>query len=122
MPPESNNSSPQKPAPEGSSTPDPKAVASRAEGRPPEEASSDNPRAQAQAILEESEQRITDGMKAADSEPESMDEQLGSPGLTFETGWLLGVVLGLIVIVVIGRRLRRRRRQRRQTADSIEAV
>jgi hypothetical protein len=50
-------------------------------------------------------------LDGVDSEPESVDEQLGSPGLTFESGWLLGVALGFIVIVVIGRRLRRRRRQ-----------
>jgi hypothetical protein len=47
-----------------------------------------------------------------DSEPVSVDEQLGSPGLTFESGWLLGVALGFTVIVVIGRRLRRRRKNR----------
>jgi hypothetical protein len=43
------------------------AVASRADGRPPEEASSDDPTAQAQAILEDSEERIAEGAK--DSEP-----------------------------------------------------
>jgi hypothetical protein len=47
--------------------PDPKAVASRAGGRPPEEASSDDPDAQAQAILEESEERIADGTRASTS-------------------------------------------------------
>ena len=47
--------------------PNPKSVADRADGRPPEEASSDDPMAQAQAILEESEERIADG--AAGSEP-----------------------------------------------------
>jgi hypothetical protein len=46
--------------------PDPEAVASRAEGRPPEEGSSDNPGAQAQAILEESEERIAHGAHTAD--------------------------------------------------------
>ena len=48
--------------------PDPQAVADRADGRPPEEASSADPMAQAQAILEESEERIAQG--AAGSEPE----------------------------------------------------
>jgi hypothetical protein len=52
------------------SPPDPKAVASRADGRPPEEASSDDPNAQAQAILEESEQRIGDGARASTPSPE----------------------------------------------------
>jgi hypothetical protein len=41
--------------------PDPEAVASRADGRPPEEASSDNPMAQAQTVLEESEERTAEG-------------------------------------------------------------
>jgi hypothetical protein len=41
-------------------------VVSRAEGRPPEEESSDNPEAQAQVILEESEQRIADGSHASE--------------------------------------------------------
>jgi hypothetical protein len=47
--------------------PDPQNVTDRADGRLPEEASSDDPRAQAQAILEESEERIAEG--AAGSEP-----------------------------------------------------
>jgi hypothetical protein len=46
-------------------SPDPKAVASRAAGRPPEESSSDDPDAQAQVILEESEGRIADGARAS---------------------------------------------------------
>jgi hypothetical protein len=46
-------------------SPDPKAVASRADGRPAEEASSDDPGAQAQAILEESEERIAEGARAS---------------------------------------------------------
>ena len=49
-------------------------------------------------------------METVDSEPESVDEQLGSPGLTVESGLLLGVVLGFIVMIVIGIRLRRRRK------------
>lgn len=49
--------------------PNPEAVANRADGRPPEEASSDDPTAQAQAILEDSEERIAEG--ASGSEPTS---------------------------------------------------
>jgi hypothetical protein len=41
--------------------PDPDEVASRAEGRPPEERSSDDPTGQAEVILEESEARIEEG-------------------------------------------------------------
>ena len=40
--------------------PDPEKVASRAEGRPPEEGSSNNARAQAEAILEDSEDRLAE--------------------------------------------------------------
>jgi hypothetical protein len=47
--------------------PDPEAVAHRADGRPPEEASSNDPTAQSQAILEESEERTAEG--AEGSEP-----------------------------------------------------
>ena len=43
--------------------PDDETVASRADGRPPEEESSDDPKAQAQAILEDSEKRISEGAK-----------------------------------------------------------
>jgi hypothetical protein len=43
------------------------AVASRAGGRPPEEASSEDPDAQARAILEESEQRIVEGSRASEA-------------------------------------------------------
>ena len=49
--------------------PDPESVATRADGRLPEEASSDDPMTQAQAILEESEERMAEGAK--DSEPAS---------------------------------------------------
>ncbi len=42
----------------------------------------------------------------------SADEQLGSPGLTFESGWLAGTVIGLVVIVLVGGRRRRRIRNR----------
>lgn len=43
--------------------PDDETVASRADGRPPEEESSDDPKAQAQTILEDSEERISEGAK-----------------------------------------------------------
>jgi ribosomal protein S16 len=63
---------------------DPETVASRADGRPAEEESSDNPEAQAQAILEESEQRIADGAKASDPVdeliPKPSDGQLEEEG------------------------------------------
>jgi hypothetical protein len=42
-------------------------VASRAEGRPPEEQTSEDPAAQAEAVLQESEDRIAEG--ADGSEP-----------------------------------------------------
>jgi hypothetical protein len=41
----------------------PKNVETRADGRPPEEAGSDDPKGQAEAILEESENRVEDGAK-----------------------------------------------------------
>jgi hypothetical protein len=43
--------------------PSPDMVANRADGRPPEERSSEDPEAQARAILEESEERIEDGAR-----------------------------------------------------------
>lgn len=42
-------------------TPSPGNVTKRAEGRPPEESSSDNPTEQAEAILQESEDRVAEG-------------------------------------------------------------
>lgn len=54
-------------SPLGSSKPDPEKVESRAKGRPPEERSSDDARKQAEAILEESEDRVA--KRAARSEP-----------------------------------------------------
>jgi hypothetical protein len=45
--------------------PDPEAVAHRADGRPPEEASSDDPVAQSQTILEDSEERTADGAEGS---------------------------------------------------------
>ena len=50
-------------------SPDPEEVASRADGRPPEEQSSEAPKAQAEAILEDSEERVEAG--AARSEPDT---------------------------------------------------
>jgi hypothetical protein len=41
----------------------PNNVETRADGRPPEEAASDDPEAQAEAVLEESEQRLAEGAK-----------------------------------------------------------
>ena len=41
----------------------PKNVATRAEGRPPEEAASENPEEQAEAILEDSEDRLKQGAR-----------------------------------------------------------
>jgi hypothetical protein len=47
--------------------PNPESIGARADGRPPEEASSDNPTVQAKAILEDSEERMEEGAK--DSKP-----------------------------------------------------
>ncbi len=52
----------------GGVKPDTERVKSRAEGRPPEERSSDDPRTQAEVVLEESEERIEE--RAAQSEPD----------------------------------------------------
>jgi hypothetical protein len=49
--------------------PDPDDVAYRAEGRPPEERSSDNPKAQAEAILRDSEDRISEGSGKSEHRP-----------------------------------------------------
>ena len=46
-------------------TVDPERVASRADGRPPQEGDSENPEAQAEAILEESEERTADGFRSS---------------------------------------------------------
>lgn len=48
-------------------TPDDEDVASRAGGRPPEEESSDDPTSQAEAILQESEDRIAEGADGSES-------------------------------------------------------
>ncbi len=50
--------------------PRPEAVVSRADARPPDEASSDAPNAQAQVILEDSEARLADGAAKADPDTE----------------------------------------------------
>jgi hypothetical protein len=50
-----------------SATPDSGDVASRAEGRPPEERSSEDPAGQAEAILQESEERVSE--RAGSAEP-----------------------------------------------------
>jgi hypothetical protein len=59
-------------------------VASRADGNPPEEDSSDNPEAQAQATLEESEDRIAAGAHSSDlidePFPEPSEDQLEEDG------------------------------------------
>jgi len=85
MAPEGSGSSPPEPeSVELGNPPDPKAVASRADGRPPEEASSDNPEAQAQAILEESEDRIAAGAHTSDPIdepfPKPSEDQLEEDG------------------------------------------
>lgn len=79
MPPEKDSSRKESESEQLGEPPDPKAVSSRADGRPPEEASSDDPDGQAQAILEESEERIADGARASapidEPFPESSEEQ-----------------------------------------------
>jgi len=84
MAPEGSGPSPQDSESELDNPPDPKAVASRADGRPPEEASSDNPEAQAQAILEESEDRIAAGAHTSDPIdepfPKPSEDQLEEDG------------------------------------------
>lgn len=50
-------------------------------------------------------------MDVIDEETRSgtVDEQLGSPGFSFEMGWLSGVVLGTLVIVTVIRHRAHRR-------------
>jgi hypothetical protein len=57
-------------------------------------------------------------MDAIDMEPQpqTADEQLGSPGFSFELGWLAGVVLGALAIATVVRR--RARRDRDAIADT----
>jgi hypothetical protein len=50
----------------GGDTPSPDSVSSRAGGRPPEEQSSDDPAEQAEAILQESEDRVAEGAKGSE--------------------------------------------------------
>ena len=47
-------------------------------------------------------------MDGADGPAMTADEQLGSPGWTFEEGMLIGLLLGLAILAVRGRRSRRR--------------
>jgi hypothetical protein len=54
---------------EPGATPDPEDVASRAEGRPPEERTSEDATAQAEAILQDSEDRIADGAEDSEASP-----------------------------------------------------
>jgi hypothetical protein len=49
----------------------PKNVETRADGRPPEEAGSDDPEEQAEAILEESEDRVEEAAKNSSPRDES---------------------------------------------------
>jgi len=42
-------------------------------------------------------------MQIEDAGPMTADEQLGSPGWTFEKGWLVGVALGLVALVFLSR-------------------
>lgn len=46
-------------------------------------------------------------MRATPQASGTVDEQLGSPALSFEEGWLMGLVLGSIVVVLATRRARR---------------
>ena len=55
--------------PELDGKPHPDAVAARADGRPPAEASSEIPLHQAEVILEESEARVAAGAAKADPDP-----------------------------------------------------
>jgi len=84
MAPEGSGRNPQEPESELGNAPDPKAVASRADGRPPDEAASDNPEAQAQTILEESEGRIAAGARTSDpidqEFPKPSEDQLEEDG------------------------------------------
>jgi hypothetical protein len=58
-----------------------KNIESRAEGRPPEEAGSDDPEPQAAAILEESEERLEESSKTSVGRDETRDRAppMGSP-------------------------------------------
>lgn len=58
--------------------PQAEAVASRADGRPPTEASSDAPRRQAQVILEDSEARLAAGAAKAGSGPDGAVPRCGA--------------------------------------------
>jgi ABC-type xylose transport system permease subunit len=57
---------------------------------------------------------MTTATNATDEPTASVDKQLGSPVLTFESGWLVGLVVGLAVLLILLRR-RSKRRCRRMT-------
>jgi hypothetical protein len=59
-------------------------------------------------------------METDDEVTESIDQQLGSPGFTFEKGWLAGIVLGLVTIVVVV--VRRANRKRDNEGPEVEFV
>jgi hypothetical protein len=52
--------------------------------------------------------------ESSDLDLETIDQELGSPVARFERAWLLGVVIGLVVLVL----LLRRRRWKRIPPDS----
>lgn len=63
---------------------------------------------------------MTTSVDAPDQpEPESLDEELGSPGLTFESGWLVGLLVGITVLLIFLRRRRRRKRRQVAATDSL---
>ncbi len=49
-----------------------------------------------------------EGMGSVKKQPGTVDEQLGSPILAFEEGWLVGLALGSILLVAVTRRPARR--------------
>ncbi|MGD0312241.1 MAG: hypothetical protein ABSC90_07250 [Acidimicrobiales bacterium] len=49
---------------------------------------------------------------------EAVDEELGSPGLTFESAWLVGLLVGITMLLIFLRRHRKRRRGRIAASDS----
>ena len=62
---------------------------------------------------------MTTGMDAAGQpEPESFDEELGSPSLTFESGWVVGLCVGIAALMIVLRRRRKRKRKRIVATDS----
>jgi hypothetical protein len=53
-----------------------------------------------------------------DRQAESIDEELESAVARFEYGWLIGVVVGLLVLALFAR-IRERRRRPRDSADGL---